>query len=36
VLFVISATVMTALMFMSGVVSMLIELAADILGSAPA
>jgi uncharacterized membrane protein (UPF0127 family) len=35
VLFVISATVMTALMFMSEVVAMLIELASDILGSAP-
>ena len=33
VLFVISATIMTALAFMSGVVGMLIELAADILGS---
>jgi uncharacterized membrane protein (UPF0127 family) len=35
VLFVISATVMTALVFMSGVVGMLIQLASDILGSAP-
>ena len=33
VLFVISATIMTAIAFMSGVVGMLIQLAADILGS---
>ncbi|MBA3384088.1 MAG: DUF192 domain-containing protein [Actinobacteria bacterium] len=33
VLFVISATIMAALAFMSGVVGMLIQLAADILGS---
>ncbi len=33
VLFVVSATVMAALAFMSGVLGMLIQLAADILGS---
>ena len=33
VLFVISATIMTAIAFMSGVVGMLIQLAADILGA---